>query len=158
MELAPGRESAYVTVPDQTAWVQATPVSQVGVAGELSRKSLLGRVWPEVLVNVVLERLTFHPAPEPVASPMSSVSVPEVERLFPTNVSCGKVTGSGCETKESVPGMRFALTEIVTLEFVYSTASPIMSTAMHMEVAGHEMSVRPFEVSIAVPLDQLEPP
>ena len=68
--VAPGSVNGYVTVPDQVAGVQVTPVSHVGTAGDAAVKSAFAMVL-EPLVKVVFESVTFQPDPDPVLSPMS---------------------------------------------------------------------------------------
>jgi hypothetical protein len=66
------------------------PASQDAVGAVCTVVAVVGSVWlPEV--NVVDVEVTFQPAPDPVASPMSNASVAVTFWFVPFNVVVGKV-------------------------------------------------------------------
>ena len=94
------------------AGVQVAPLSQatVGVLGTV--KFVDASVSPLALVKVVAESVMFHPLPDPVASPTSTVSVAVLVVLVPPRVTLEKVTAGGELTNASVPATGVTVTVV----------------------------------------------
>ena len=73
-DAAPGSVYGYNPAELHEASVQVTPVSHATVGDAGTVKSVFCRLLAP-LVKGVLESMTFHPAPLPELSPISSVSV-----------------------------------------------------------------------------------
>src|SRR6266516_4661462 len=95
------------------ASVQLDPVSQasVGVAPTVVAEfdSVVGD--PPPVVKVVEVAVTFQPAPEPLASPMSRAWVVVTLWSTPARVAV-KLTAGGAETKPSEPAEIVAVAEV----------------------------------------------
>ena len=117
--VAPGSAYGYVTEELHDARVQVTGASHTAVGVEGTVKSALERMFAP-LVKGVFERVTFHPAPLPVLSPISNASTVVVVWSGPFSVTAGKMTLAGAVTNDRVLPTSVALT---TRSGVYASMS-----------------------------------
>jgi hypothetical protein len=85
--------------------VHEASVSQLADGAAFTDVADVGSV-ADPLENCVEVIVTFHPAPDPVLSPMPSESAADVVWSVPSKVTAGKMRFDGVEAKERIPGSR----------------------------------------------------
>jgi hypothetical protein len=108
----------------------AAPVSHDAVGADWIVVAVVGSAF-EPDLNVVEVLVTFQPAPEPVASPMSNASVPVTVWLVPLSVVVGNVTVAAgvLLTNARLPALSVTDAAVVACEATGSAATPAAASA-----------------------------
>jgi hypothetical protein len=108
----------------------AAPVSHDAVGADWIVVAVVGKAFAPDL-NVVEVPVTFQPAPEPVASPMSNASVPVTDWLVPLSVVVGNVTvAAGVLLMNArLPALSVTDAAVVACETTGSAATPTAASA-----------------------------
>ena len=108
------------------------PISHAAVGADWIVVAVVGNVWV-VEVNVVEVAVTFQPEPDPVASPISTVSGAVIDWLVPFSVVVGKVIVAAgvLLMNERLPALSVTDAAVVACEAAGSSATPAIASAEH---------------------------